>query len=185
MVVIYIYPCYPKQQAPSGPIMAGGVDVSGAVIQGVSGLMSALDLFEKCRPHPTALFQLGHAYHTGALLNGTARVRLDLPRAFELYTEACEGVGTYTREQLNSAHLQPMHNTSAGIDLTLVSSLEARINLACLWAEGKGVPDLELTRRKAKAKPKAKQKDKLRKKEAVLLKVGIGRVLFKKKLQHI
>jgi hypothetical protein len=181
----YIYPCYPKQQAPSGPIMAGGVDVSGAVVQGVSGLMSALDLFEKCRPHPTALYQLAHAYHKGAPLNGTPRLRVDPRRAFELYTEACEGVGTYTREQLNSANLEPMHNTSTGIDLTLASSVHARIGVACLWCEGKGVPDLELTRRKAKARPKAKQKDKLRKKEAALLKVGIGRVLFKTNVQHI
>lgn len=153
--------------------MAGAVDISNTVVQGVSGLMAALDLFEKCRPHPTALFQLGHAYHTGALLNDTPQLRLDLPRAFELYTEACEGVGTYTREQLSSAHLQPMHNTSVGMDLTLLPSLNARINLAGLWTQGEGVPDLELTRRKTKAKTKGKQKDKLRKREAALLKVGI------------
>ena len=108
----------------------------------------ALDLYQKCRPHPNALYQLGYCYHTGAPHKSQNRLKVDLPRAFQLYTEACEGTSTFTAAQLAADDpSNAVHNTCDGGTL---ESFLARTNLAAMWIKGEGVPDLGIKPRKNK-----------------------------------
>ena len=107
-----------SKRVPGGPtkvLMTGhdGMQREQEIALIGGGLRNALDRYEKCRPHPTALFQLGFAYHKGAILRGKPRLRVNKPRAFELYTEACEGVSSFTSKELAEGPGAGMvHNTT-------------------------------------------------------------------------
>ena len=100
------------------------------LVRDYAKLASALSLYEKCRPHPEALFQLGLCYRDAL------GVRKDTKKAFGLFTESCEQELAVLINHNESGFSITTHHLGSTCEGAHLSVFKSRINLGVMAFDG-------------------------------------------------